>query len=157
MSKAPITGGCMCGAIRYEVSGGPIPLSTTVCNCKDCQRTSGSSHSIVVPVSSAKFKVTQGEMKVYDTTGTDSNENRERKFCGSCGSPLVSVLAEVPELTWIKAGTLDDTSKLKPALEVWTGSSQAWMKRLPKRPHIKRGPPGFSLKAGRPLFKLLNR
>ena len=156
MASNPITGGCACGAVRYKVTGPPLPLSTVVCNCEDCQRSSGTAFSIVLPVRTATFHLEGAPLKTYATTGTDSNENRDRRFCGSCGSPVVSVLAEAPEITWIKAGTLDDTSRLNPVMEVWRESAQPWRKPLPKRPRLRRGPPVFSLRATRPLMRAWN-
>lgn len=155
MSREPITGGCLCGAVRYSVAGRPLPLSTTVCNCQDCQRSSGTVFSVVVPVRAASFQL-EGELRTFQTTGTDSGEGRARKFCPKCGSPVLSVLAEAPEVIWIKAGTLDDPSSPRPTMEVWCESAQPWTRRLPRRPRLQRGPPTFALRAARPLLRAWN-
>jgi hypothetical protein len=154
-NRTPITGRCLCGAVRYSVSGGPLPLSTTVCNCKDCQRSSGSAFSVVVPVRSAAVHV-EGELATFQTTGTDSHESRARRFCPQCGSQVLSILAEAPDITWLKAGCLDDRSWLSPAMEAWTESAQAWTQRLPRRPRLRRGPPTVALRAARPLLRVWN-
>jgi hypothetical protein len=156
MARDPMTGGCACGAVRYRVEGRPLPLSNAVCNCNDCQRSSGSAFALVVPVRTAAFVLEGDEPATYQTVGTDSGESRARKFCAKCGSPILSVLAEAPEISWLKAGTLDDTSRLTPHMEVWTASAQPWTKRVPRRPRLRRGPPGFSLKATRPLIRVLD-
>ena len=95
-------------------------------------------------------------LATFQTTGTDSRQKRDRKFCPRCGSPVLSVLAEAPEIVWIKAGTLDDKSWLAPAVEVWCASAQAWTRRLPRRPRLRRGPPGIALRATRPLMRALD-
>lgn len=151
-----IRGGCLCGAVRYTVAGAPLPLSTTVCNCEDCQRSSGSAFSVVVPVRSAALRLEGEPLSTFQTTGTDSRESRARRFCPRCGSPILSVLAEAPEITWLKAGTLDDPSSLSPAVEVWTDSAQPWTRRLARRPRLRRGPPTAALRAIRPLVHAWN-
>jgi hypothetical protein len=152
--RQPITGHCLCGAVHYSVTGGPLPLSTTVCNCDDCQRSSGSACSVVVPVRSAALHIEGEPLATFETTGTDSHESRARRFCPQCGSQVLSVLAEAPEITWLKAGTLDDHSWLSPTTEVWTQSAQPWTRRLPRRPHLRRGPPTVALRATRPLLRV---
>lgn len=146
----------MCGAVRYRIESSPIPMSTVLCNCEHCQRASGSAHAVVVPFRSSTIHFETEEPRTFNTTGTDSHENRDRKFCPHCGSPILSVLAEAPEISWVKSGSLDDTSRVSPHMEAWTGSAQEWTKRLPRRPRLKRGPPKASLKATRPLMKALN-
>lgn len=157
MARKPITGRCTCGNISYRIDSSPLPMSTVLCNCEDCQRSSGSAHAVVVPFRSATIHFLGEEPATFRTTGTDSGENRARRFCPKCGSPILSVLAEAPELSFVKAGTLDDKSLIHPHMEVWTASAQPWTKRLPKRPSIKRGPPTISLRATRPMMKLWNR
>jgi len=156
MSRQQITGHCMCGAVRYTVSGRPLPLSTVVCNCEDCQRASGSAYAVVVPVRVSTLHLEGEPLAMYQTTGTDSAEHRARKFCPKCGSPILSILAEAPEIAWLKAGTLDDKSSLAPAVEVWCASAQEWTTRLPRRPHLRRGPPTLALRATRPLMRALD-
>jgi hypothetical protein len=155
-NRQPITGRCMCGAVRYSVAGGPLPMSTTVCNCEDCQRSSGSAFSIVVPVRTATLHLEGEPLSTFQTTGTDSHESRARRFCPRCGSQVLSVLAEAPEITWLKGGTLDDHSWLSPMTEVWTQSAQPWTRRLPRRPHLRRGPPTVALRAMRPFLRVWN-
>jgi hypothetical protein len=155
ISHPPIAGGCLCGAVRYSVSGPGIPLSTTLCNCEDCQRSSGTAFSVVVPVRTSSLRI-DGELRTFENSGTDSHESRARRFCPACGSQILSVLAEAPEITWLKAGTLDDPSWVSPTLEVWTGSAQRWTRRLPRRPRLRRGPPTIVLRATRPALRAWN-
>ena len=113
-------GGCLCGAVRYSISG--EPLVTAVCHCTHCQKQGGSAFSVVAVVADAQYSQT-GETRVYGDRG-ESGKAVQRHFCGECGSPIVSLVEAMPGLTIVKAGTLDDPKALKPAQEVWCGS--AW-------------------------------
>jgi hypothetical protein len=149
MTGKPITGHCLCGAVRYSAAG-PV-LATAVCHCDDCQRASGSAFSIVVAVRAATF-VVEGELATCETVGTDSGERRQRRFCPRCGSPIFSVVAEAPELVVLKAGTLDDRSRLSPTIELWRQSAQPWTQRTRRRPALRRGPPGIAIRAAEALL-----
>jgi hypothetical protein len=146
----------MCGAVRYTVTAGPVPLSTAVCNCDHCQRSSGSAFAVVVPVRTATLRLEGEPLATFRNTGTDSHEQRERRFCPKCGSQILSVLAEAPEITWLKAGSLDDASWVSPIMEAWTGSAHPWTRRLPRRVHLRRGPPVFVMRATGPLMRVWN-
>jgi len=115
------TGGCLCGAIRYEIDQ-PI-LGETVCHCKNCQRQGGSAFSAIVAVRAAALKLT-GDPKLYVDHG-DSGAEVHRYFCAACGSPIYTSLPANPKTVFVKAGTLDDTSGLAPKFNVWCDS--AWL------------------------------
>ena len=118
-----MTGKCLCGQARYDVRS--EPLATAICHCRHCQRQVGSAFSVIVAVPSGAVELS-GELKSYDDTA-DSGGVLFRKFCPACGSPVFSVLADAPEVTFIKAGTLDDVSTLKPQFEIWCRSAQPWV------------------------------
>ena len=120
MGDAAREGGCLCGAVRYSISG--EPLVTAVCHCTHCQKQGGSAFSVVAVVTDAQYSQS-GETRVYADRG-DSGKGVERHFCGNCGSPIVSLVEAMPGLTMVKAGTLDDPRGLNPTQEVWCGS--AW-------------------------------
>jgi hypothetical protein len=118
------TGGCLCGAVRYEFSGDPAMQA--VCHCSHCQKQAGSAFSTIIGVPDANVTVTQGATKSYIDHG-ESGKTVERQFCGTCGSPLFSLVEVMPGMTFIKTGTLDDTSFFKPAVHVWAKSKQDWV------------------------------
>jgi hypothetical protein len=120
-----LDGHCLCGEISYECDAEPIV--TAVCHCADCQRQTGTAFSIVVGVPRAELHI-NGTPKVFETMGSDRNAPAYRSFCGNCGSPIISILADADDVAWIKAGTLRDTSWLQPQLEAWTASSQPWVR-----------------------------
>lgn len=118
------TGRCLCGEITYEIEGDP--LATVVCHCEHCQRQSGGAFSVNVIVMPTQIEIS-GELKTYVETGeNDDGEYVHRKFCGSCGSPIVSELLG-PGMTAVKAGTLDDRSAVAPTAEVWCVDRQPWV------------------------------
>ena len=118
-----LDGHCLCGSITYECDAEPI--MTAICHCADCQRQSGTAFSIIVGVAREDLKI-NGELKVFETIGEDRGTPAFRNFCGDCGSPIISILADAEDIAWIKAGTLDDASWLEPELEAWTSSAQPW-------------------------------
>ncbi len=118
------SGGCLCGAVRYEFSG--EPAMQAVCHCSHCQRQAGSAFSTIVGVPEASVTVTAGTPKSYIDHG-ESGKVVERQFCGDCGSPLFSLVEVAPGMTFIKAGTLDDTSLIQPTAHFWTRSKQDWV------------------------------
>ncbi|MEV4420139.1 GFA family protein [Patulibacter sp. NPDC049589] len=129
------TGHCLCGAVQYHYDGDPA--LTAICHCDDCQRQSGTSFSVNVAVPRAQFHLTAGDaaLRQFETVGTDSEKPRARNFCGTCGSPVFTVLSEMPELAFIKAGTLDDRAGLAPQLEVWCDRAQPWVDHADRPTH----------------------
>ena len=121
---AKISGGCLCGAVRYE--GNAEPLGTRVCHCTDCQHSSGSAFSVnvVVPASTVTFK---GDSLASFTYKGGSGKSVSRKFCRNCGSSLASEAELLPSALVLRAGTLDDTSWVMPTTHIWTDSAQAWV------------------------------
>ena len=117
-----LNGGCLCGQVRYSASVEPTLVA--VCHCKNCQKQGGTAFSVVVGIPKAVLSV-QGGVKTYRDTG-DSGQAVLRNFCGECGSPITTDATVMPELTFIKAGTLDDTSWLEPKVHIYCDSAQEW-------------------------------
>jgi len=133
----PLTGGCMCGAVRYECSAEPV--MTANCHCRDCQRATGSAYASVFLVPRNAVKIT-GEVKYYDVKG-DSGNILSRGFCPTCGSRLFGKPAVVPDLMSIMLGSLDDPSSHKPAMDIYTASAQPWDYMNPELPKFPKLPP----------------
>jgi hypothetical protein len=109
-----MTGGCLCGQVRYQANA--EPMFTAVCHCRNCQKQAGAAFSLVVAVPKPSVSVS-GSLAVYHDMG-DSGRPVERRFCPHCGSPVFSEVAIMPDVIIIKAGTLDDTGWLSPTMEV---------------------------------------
>ena len=119
----------MCGDVQYDST--EEPAVTGVCHCPDCQKQTGTAFSVIVGLSSDSL-IVEGATTVYETMG-QSGQPVERHFCGNCGSPLYSVVHSMPGTTFLKAGTLDDTSWLEPAVEFFCETSQAWLEQDDER------------------------
>jgi len=116
-----IEGGCLCGGVRYRSEAEPVLQAA--CHCRFCQRATGSGFSLNVGVPRDSLEITGDSLRTYttgDTTGSGRPLNRH--FCGTCGSPIHADGEAFGPLAFIKAGTLDDTSWVSPAIHVWTGS-----------------------------------
>jgi hypothetical protein len=118
-----LSGGCLCGQVRYSADAEPAWVG--VCHCHNCQKQAGSAFSVVVAIPKQAFSV-EGTLKTYADRG-DSGKPVFRRFCPDCGSPIISEVEHLPDLTIIKAGTLDDTSWLKPTMEVFCDSAEPWV------------------------------
>ena len=121
---ADITGSCLCGAITYKLDAEPIAMA--VCHCRNCQRQAGSALSVIAVFPRASLSL-DGVPKVYEDQGT-SGQTVYRNFCPDCGSPVLTDTpgAKEADIIFIKAGTLDDVSILKPSTHYWTKSAQPW-------------------------------
>ena len=117
-------GGCQCGAIRYRVLGEPISLS--VCHCKECQRQSGSAFGMSLRVRKEQFALLCGTLKSF-ARPSDGGFAVVCSFCPECGTRIVHEPKRWDDIVHVRAGTLDDTSWLKPGLQVWTASKQPWL------------------------------
>src|SRR5918997_6805026 len=79
-----VTGGCLCGAVRYEAYG--PPSLSVICHCRMCQRASGAPFMGLLFMPSDAVKVIKGYPRVYHSSPTS-----DRHFCPACGSPLFFV------------------------------------------------------------------
>lgn len=116
------TGGCLCGLVRYQITGDV--LATAVCHCRNCQKQSGSAFSVNTIVQADQVDIS-GDLATF-ADASDKGECVKRRFCGHCGSPILSELASSPGLLAIKSGTLDQLMPLQPQVQVWTKSRQPW-------------------------------
>ena len=133
---APFTGGCACGAVRYECMA--EPLGSINCHCRDCQRAGGTAYASVLRVPAASFRVIKGEARFYSVKA-DSGNTVSRGFCAECGAPLFSRLSGMPEVVGVRAGSLDDPSWHRPAMDIFTASAQPWDYMNPDLPKF----PGY--------------
>lgn len=131
------TGGCLCRRVHYKLSGEPIVVA--VCHCTHCQKQSGGAFSVNLLVQESQLDIS-GTLKTFADKG-DSGAAVLRRFCSDCGSPIISVLGSTPGMVALKAGTLDDTSDIKPAVQIWCESQQNWVKLSPELPAFPQNPP----------------
>lgn len=138
MTETPLTGGCICGAVRYEISA--PPLAVVACHCTQCRRQSGGPFSVnlIVRASTMTF---HGTPDSWEDRDTSSGAPLARDHCGRCGSPIRSVPSAAPKLVAVKAGTLDAPGPFAPTLHIWTRSRLPWVAIPEGLPSFAEGPP----------------
>ena len=139
------TGGCLCGAIRYESSGESV--FALQCHCRDCQRQSGAAYVAAMRVPSAGFRITRGTPKRY-VAKADSGNEIVRVFCGDCGTPLYVQVATRPDLVGLRVCTLDDPSGFRAEADIFVKSAQPWDYMNPTIPKFPTYPSGKSYTPG---------
>jgi hypothetical protein len=122
--KLPQTGGCQCGALRYEITQAPHLVYT--CHCTDCQRMTSSAFSIGIVLPAGAFRLVRGEPRAVQRT-TDSGRVTTRWVCPECGSWICGGVGPDATPRNVRGGTLDDTSWLRPTVHLWTRSKQPWV------------------------------
>ena len=135
------TGGCLCGAVRYESSGDPV--FSLQCHCRDCQRQTGSAYIAAMRVPASGFRITQGAPRQY-VSMSDGGNRVTRAFCGDCGSPIYIQVSTRPDLVGLRVGTLDDPSGFRPEADIFVKSAQPWDYMDPTLPKYETYPPGKS-------------
>eukprot|EP00884_Botryococcus_braunii_P016898 jgi/Botrbrau1/3892/Bobra.0183s0113.1 len=131
-----LKGGCLCGLVRYEVTGEPSE-DATLCHCRMCQRSCGAPAVAWVTFPEEALEVVEGETKQYA-----SSEKGVRDFCPTCGSQLffrytVPPPPGKPPSVDIVTTSLDDPDVLPPALHIFCSSARPWLRLaddLPARP-----------------------
>src|SRR5271166_1821141 len=120
----PLTGGCQCGALRYEIT--EAPRLTYACHCTDCQRMTSSAFSMAIVVSEIAFRLTKGEPRSIQRAA-DSGGVTTRWVCPDCGSWVSAAPRPGSTVRNVRGGTLDDTSWQRPTVHFWTRSKQPWV------------------------------
>lgn len=128
-------GGCLCGAVRYEITA-PMLFGGN-CYCTDCRKVS-SSHSAVLAVPEAAVKLA-GEIREHSSPGGSGNPVT-RGFCPVCGTGLYSKGSR-PGVLMMKAGTLDDPEQFKPMASVFTSRAPSWDRPPADVPAFEEMPP----------------
>ncbi|TGK08977.1 aldehyde-activating protein [Leptospira fletcheri] len=134
----PYSGGCACGAIRYNISDEPIFMND--CQCRDCQRMSGTGHGSYITFPSRATVRLNGEASHFDMVG-DSGNVKTGSFCAKCGSPVYMTFAAMPELFTIHATSLDDPTRYKPQAVHYVMRGYIWDHLDPSLPKFEKMPP----------------
>jgi hypothetical protein len=122
----------LCGAVRYVLRG--TPLGVAYCHCSMCRRAAGAPVTAWALFEAAACQIEKGEPRVYA-----SSPGVERRFCGTCGTPLSFMGPQIPGLIDVTLGSLDDPGLLPPQLHVWESSRLPWLNvadDLPRHPEL---------------------
>jgi hypothetical protein len=130
-------GGCLCGAIRYEIAA--EPMFGGQCQCLDCQHETGGGHANFMAFPAEAVNLT-GTPRFYKVKAESGNTLR-RGFCPTCGSPVVGATSGLRGVTTISAGSFDDPSVFKPQFVCYTSRGHAWDCVDPALPSFPKMPP----------------
>ncbi len=117
-----IKGGCLCGAVTYEVSGDPMFVGH--CACENCQKSTGTGHSSIAAFPETALKAS-GETTSYVGTG-DSGQPTTYQFCPKCGSRLFTRAAMMPGAVMVTLGTMEPDTDLAPSMLIYGKRRRAW-------------------------------
>ncbi len=112
----PTTGGCQCGAVRYELTAEPLHVS--VCHCRECQKQSASAFGVSVVVPRKALRLTHGAPATWSRP-TDSGRTLDCLFCPACGTRVWHA-GELSDTVSVKGGSLDNPPDLTTATHIWT-------------------------------------
>jgi hypothetical protein len=120
--KLPMTGGCLCGKVRYEISAPPI--DSVNCHCRTCQKAVGAAYLafMLVPVSALTIT---GDYKEFATLSA-SGHTLYRGFCAECGTSLFGRNSYFTHVRPVAAATLDDPRIFQPKKNIWVADAQPW-------------------------------
>ena len=126
----PLTGGCMCGAVRYETS--EPPFEVYYCHCRVCQRAFGNVVATWTQVRAEALRFTRGQPKFYR-----SSDVAQRGFCEDCGTQLVVVGFEDQEPVAVSVGSFDHPEDLRPEGHFGIESKVPWFNVHDDLPHTR--------------------
>ena len=128
------SGGCHCGAIRYDVDGEPQHVA--LCHCSDCRRSAGAPMVSWAAFTADALTVTQGQPVTFNSSGAAM-----RSFCGTCGTGLFYRNADMlPGIVDIQSVTLDDPEALPPEAHIQVAERLHWMDDLYSLTRFERFP-----------------
>jgi hypothetical protein len=130
-------GGCLCGAIRYRVTG--APRSSSVCFCRSCRLASGAASVAWIVVGIDQFTLISGKLAAFR-----SSPPVVRSFCATCGTPLAYQHVDDAGAIELTTATLDDPQRFPPTREIWHLQKIPWAASDPEIPHFSQertGPP----------------
>ncbi|TWI01840.1 hypothetical protein IP90_02400 [Luteimonas cucumeris] len=132
MSKA-YTGGCACGAIRYEIPAEPVVMND--CQCRDCQRISGTGHGSYLTFP-GRPRVKLDGVATHRDIASDSGNMKTRGFCPTCGSPVYLTFAAMPDMFTVHAASLDEPDRYRPQMTTYRVRGHAWDRIDPTLPEF---------------------
>lgn len=135
--RRPYTGGCACGAIRYEIAG--EPLFQNHCQCLDCQHASGTGHGSYLTF--GRHGVTHTGAATLWRMQADSGGTKTRAFCPTCGAPVYMTFAAMPDIFTVHAASLDEPGRYLPQAVTYAVRGHAWAASDPALPQFERMPP----------------
>jgi hypothetical protein len=128
MIEGPFQGGCLCGAIRYQVDG--PALQTSYCHCSDCRKASGAPAVAWTFFKSGTLRWLRGEPRIIH------HADRDRSFCADCGTPLKFYDPSLPDFFEMNTCTFDDPAPHAPTDQCWVHDEIPWTPQLVSLPRF---------------------
>ena len=128
------TGGCYCGAIRYEAHNA---TSGGNCHCSICRRTTGAPFVTWLTVPRSGFRIVRGEPKRFRSSATAT-----RSFCATCGTQLTFARDDLPNEIDVTVGSLDDPNSAPPRYHIFVPDKVAWLNLGDDLPRYEQDFPG---------------
>lgn len=126
-ARTKLTGGCSCGQVRYRLLDKPMRVHC--CHCTDCQRHTGSAFVLNAIIETSAIKILRGKLQAVPVPRAAGPHDIYR--CPTCGVALWSVYGHRPQIRFVRVGTLDDPSAIRPDIHIYTETKVPWFK-LPK-------------------------
>ena len=135
MADLPLTGGCLCGGVRFEVTEPPVVAS--YCHCTRCQRRTGTAAAVSARIVPGSLRVVSGEELVRAWVPDDGFA---KEFCSACGSALWSRNPAHPEMISVRMGAFDADPGIRPSYRQFVAYAAPWepipddgLERYPER------------------------
>ena len=119
----PWTGGCACGAVRYETPA--ESLFQNHCQCLDCQKRSGAGHGSWLTFPRRAEMVITGEARTWPVVADNGNE-KTHAFCPTCGTPVHLTFSFMPDMVAVPAASLDDPGRFSPQAVTYAVRGHRW-------------------------------
>jgi len=116
-----LTGGCLCGAVRFEISEPPI--SASYCHCTRCQRRTGTAASAQARIVPGSLRVVSGEELVR---AFEPEDGFPKEFCSACGSALWSRNPDNPDALSVRMGAFDEDPGVRPSYRQYVAYAAQW-------------------------------
>lgn len=128
-------GGCLCGSVRYRITG--EPQSAGYCHCRMCQRAAGAPVVAWVAFRRDDFRFVKGEPEAFR-----ASSRAVRHFCGDCGTALTFEYSADTDTVDVTIASLDDPNATEPVYQIWTSSRLPWLHLDGDGPSFSGDPPG---------------
>ena len=125
-------GSCLCGELRYAISGRSPGIN--YCHCRQCRKASGTAFATNMAVAAENFEIQSGagSLKSFE-----SSPGKRRFFCAECGSPIFSQSTRAPDVVYVRVGTVDDDSGLRPDVHIHVASKAPWYEIADDLPQLQ--------------------
>lgn len=124
LPRFPVEGGCQCRAVRYRITASPLGVYN--CHCRDCQRSSGGTHTMSMFMKREHVELIGGELVAFDKPA-DSGRVVRMLGCAHCGTKVWNEPLSFTAILVVRPGTLDDMSWAVPVGNIWTASKAPWV------------------------------